>query len=192
VDALWELDKLPKRSQAHQMFYAMLRSYGLRAHVARNVYEQALALVKASKENGGSRPRVKRLPARLDYCDARVDLKSAVVEIALREKRYALKLRQRREYVARFLGLRWKEVHLKCARGRLLVSIVFELDYRPYAPRGLMALDVNLRKVATFDGRDTRGYETEFSEALSKRARAEGLQEKHPKRWRYSTTATTM
>jgi len=56
VDALWELDKLPKRSQAHQMFYAMLRSYGLRAHVARNVYEQALALVKASRENGGSRP----------------------------------------------------------------------------------------------------------------------------------------
>ena len=33
VDALWELDKLPNRSQAHQMFYAMLRDYGLRAHV---------------------------------------------------------------------------------------------------------------------------------------------------------------
>jgi putative transposase len=172
------------------MFYVLLRGYGLRAHVARNIYEQALALVKASK--GGSRPTVERLSARLDYCDAKVDLKSAVVEIALREKRYALKLRQRREYVARFLGLRWKEVHLKCARGRLLVSIVFELDYRPYAPRGLMALDVNLRKVATFDGRDTRRYETEFLKALSKRARAEGLQKKYPKRWRYSTTATTM
>jgi len=66
------------------------------------------------------------------------------------------------------------------------VSIVFEFDYRPYAPRGLMALDVNLRKVATFDGRDTRRYETEFSEALSKRARAEELQKKHPKRWRCS------
>jgi len=63
VDALWEPDKLPNRSQAHQMFYAMLRSYGLRAHVAKNVYEQALALVKASRENGGSRPTVKRLPA---------------------------------------------------------------------------------------------------------------------------------
>jgi len=96
VDALWEPDKLPKRSQAHQMFYAMLRSYGLRAHVAKNVYDQALALVKASRENGGSRPTVKRLSARLDYCDAKVDSKSAVVEIALREKRYVLKLRQRR------------------------------------------------------------------------------------------------
>jgi hypothetical protein len=33
------------------MFYVLLRGYGLRAHVARNVYEQALALVKASREN---------------------------------------------------------------------------------------------------------------------------------------------
>jgi len=81
------------------------------------------------------------------------------------------------------VGLRWKEVHLKCTRGRLFVSIVFELDYRPYASRGLMALDVNLRKVATFDGCDTRRYETEFLKALSKRARAEGLQKKYPKRW---------
>ena len=168
------------------MFYAMLRGYGLRAHVARNVYDQALALVKASKENGGSRPTVKRLSARLDYCDARVDLKRAVVEVILRDKWYVLKLRQRREYVARFLGLRWKEVHLKCARGRLLVSIVFELDYRPYAPRGLMALDVNLKKAAAFDVSDVKRYETEFSEALNKRARAEELQKKYPKRWRYS------
>jgi len=67
------------------MFYVLLRGYGLRAHVARNIYEQALALVKASK--GGSRPTVERLSARLDYCDAKVDLKSAVVEIASREKR---------------------------------------------------------------------------------------------------------
>jgi putative transposase len=186
VDALWELDKLPNRSQAHQMFYAMLRSYGLRAHVARNVYEQALALVKASRENDGKRPTIRRLSARLDYCDAKVDLKRIVVEVILRGNWYVLKLRQRKEYVARFVGLRWKEVHLKCARGKLFVSVVFEFDYRPYAPRGLMALDVNLRKVATFDGCDTRRYETEFSEALSKRARAEGLQKKYPKRWRCS------
>jgi len=186
VDALWELDKLPNKSQAHQMFYAMLRSYGLRAHVAKNVYEQALALVKASRENGGSRPTIRKLSARLDYQDAKVDVKQSLVEVTLRDKRYLLRLRQRREYVAKFLGLRWKEVHLKYVRGRLFVSIVFEFNYRPYAPRGLMALDVNLRKVATFDGSDVKRYETRFSEALNKRARAEELQKRYPKRWRYS------
>jgi hypothetical protein len=63
-------------------------------------------------------------------------------------------------------------VHLKYIKGRLFVSIVFELNYKPYAPKGLMALDVNLRKVAAFDDCDVKRYETEFSKALSKRARA--------------------
>jgi hypothetical protein len=31
VDALWDLNKLPKRSQAHQMFYVILRGLGLRS-----------------------------------------------------------------------------------------------------------------------------------------------------------------
>jgi putative transposase len=186
VNALWDLDKLPNRSQAHQMFYTMLRGYGLRAHVARNIYDQALALVKASKENDGSRPTIRKLSARLDYQDAKVDVEQGLVEVTFRSKLYLLRLRQRREYVARFLGLRWKEVHLKCARGKPFVNIVFEFNYRPYAPRGLMALDINLRKVVAFDGRDTRRYETGFSESLSKRARAEEFQKKYPKRWRYS------
>jgi putative transposase len=186
VNALWDLDRLPNRSQAHQMFYTMLRGYGLRAHVARNIYEQALALVKASKENGGSRPTIRKLSARLDYQDAKLDVEQGLVEVTFRSKRYLLRLRQRREYVARFLGLRWKEVHLKCARGKLFVSIVFEFNYRPYAPRGLMALDVNLRKAVTFDGSDVKRYETGFSEALNKMARAEELQKRYPKRWRYS------
>jgi len=33
VDALWELDKTPKKSQLHQLFYPVLRQYGFRAHV---------------------------------------------------------------------------------------------------------------------------------------------------------------
>jgi putative transposase len=168
------------------MFYTMLRGYGLRAHVARNVYEQALALVKASKENDGKRPMIRKLSARLDYQDAKLDVEQGLVEVTFRSKRYLLRLRQRREYVTRFLGLRWKEVHLKCVRGKLFVNIVFEFNYKPYTPKGLMALDINLRKVVAFDGRDTRRYETRFSEALSKRARAEELQKKYPKRWKYN------
>ncbi len=60
VDALWVLDKVPKRSQVHQLFHSMLRSYGFRAHVARNAYDAALALVRAAKECNSSKPIVKR------------------------------------------------------------------------------------------------------------------------------------
>jgi len=186
VDALWDLDKIPSRSQAHRMFYNTLRSYGFRAHVARNIYDQALALVKAVKKNDGNKPVLRKLSARLDYYDARVELDRRVVRIILRDQWYALRLRHRREYTERFKSLRWKEVHVKYVNGKLYVSIVFEFAYKPYAPKGLMALDINLRTITAYDGSKVRRYRARFVDALSKKRRAEELQKKYPERWRYN------
>jgi len=186
VDALWDLDAVHKKSQAHQLFYDMLREYGFRAHVARNIYSTAIALVKSSKSNGGTKPLVKKLTARLDYQDARVDLDSEVVRIVLREKWYTLRIKHRGEYIERFRDLKWKEVHVKYYNGKLYVSIVFETRYTPYTPRGVIALDVNLGHIVLYDGSEVRRYETRFMNALSKRARAEELQKKYPRKWRYS------
>ena len=186
VDALWDLDELPKRSQLHQLFYPMLRQYGFRAHVARNIYDSALAIVKSARSNGGKKPQVRRFSARLDYVDARVELDKGIVRIIIRDEWYTLRLRHRREYIEKFLGLRWKEVHVKYESKRLFVSIVFETKYQPYAPRGFMAIDVNLKTIATFNGYEVRRYRTRFTDALSKRAMAEELQGKYPKRWRYN------
>jgi len=105
VDALWDLDRIPKRSQAHQMFYNVLRSHGFRAHVARNIYDQALALVKATRKSNGSKPVLRKLSARLDYQDARVELDKGVVRIIIRDKWYTLKLKHRREHIERFRSL---------------------------------------------------------------------------------------
>jgi putative transposase len=186
VDALWDLDRVPSKSQAHQMFYQMLKSYGFRAHVARNIYGCALALVKAVRESSGGKPVLRKLSARLDYQDARVELDRGVVRVIIRDKWYALKLKHRREYVERFKSLRWKEVHVKYDNGKLYVSIVFEFAYKPYEPRGIIALDINLRMVTACDSSKVRRYRTRFVDALSKRKRAEELQRKYPKRWRYN------
>jgi len=97
VDALWELDEASKESQAHQLLYPLLRSYGFRAHVVRNIYSTALALVKSAKESNSSRPVVRRMSARLDYQDARVDVDNHVVRVALRDRWYTLRLIQRKE-----------------------------------------------------------------------------------------------
>jgi putative transposase len=129
VDALWDLDRIPNRSQAHRMFYNVLRSYGFRAHVARNIYEYALALVKAVKESDGGKPTLKKFSARLDYQDARVELGKGIVRIILRDRWYTLKLKHRREYIERFRDLRWKEVHVKYENSKIYVSIVFEFRY---------------------------------------------------------------
>ncbi len=187
IDTLWELDRIPKKSQAHQLFYSMLRSYGFRAHVARNIYSTALALVKSAKKNNGSEPVVKKVSARLDYQNARVEINNGVVRVILRDKWYALKLMHRREYIERFKGLRWREVHLKYSDGALYVNIVFEAKYKPYTPRGAVVLDVNLKQIVSYDGASARRYKTRFIDALSKRARGEELQKKYPKRWRYNS-----
>jgi putative transposase len=186
VDALWDLDRIPNMSQAHRMFYNVLRSYGFRAHVARNIYDLALALVKAVKENNGSKPTLRKLSARLDYQDARVELDRGIVRAIIRDKWHALKLKHRREYIERFKGLRWKEVHIKYENGKLFVSIVFEFMYKPYAPKGIIALDINLRTVTACDGSEIRRYRTRFIDALSKRKRGEELMKKYAKRWRYN------
>jgi len=186
VDALWDLDAIPKRDQAHQMFYGMLRSYGFRAHVARNIYSTAIALVESAKGNGGSKPVIKRLSARLDYQDARVDLSNRTVRIVIRDRWYTLRIKHRDEYVERFRGLKWKEIHIKYCSDKLYVSIVFEAKYAPYVPRGVIALDVNLRHIVSYDGSKIRRYRTRFLDALSKRAKAEEIQKRYPKRWRFN------
>ncbi len=66
IDCLWELDKLPTINQAYQMFYRMLREQDFRAYQAKQIYKYALALVKSAKRNGGKKPVLKKLSARLD------------------------------------------------------------------------------------------------------------------------------
>jgi putative transposase len=138
VDALWDLDGLPKKSQLHQMFYPVLREYDFRAHVARNIYNYALALVKAAKNSNGDKPKIRRLSARLDYQDARVELDKGVVKVVLRDKQYTFRLKHRREYIEKFKNLRWKEVHIRYENKKIFVSIVFEVEYKPYTPRGVL------------------------------------------------------
>jgi len=186
VDALWDLDKVPNKAQAHQVFYNVLRSYGFRAHVARNIYEYALALIKAVRKSNGGKPVLRKLSARLDYQDARVDPDKGIVRIIIRDKWYALELKHRREYIERFKSLRWKEVHVKYVNGKLFVSVVFEFVYKPCVPKGIIALDTNIRMVTAYDGSEVRRYRARFVDALSKRKRAENLQSKYPKRWRFN------
>jgi putative transposase len=161
VDALWDLDKIPNRSQA-------------------------LALIKATKKSNGNKPVLRKLSARLDYQDAKVKLDKGIIRVTLRSQWYALRFKQRKEYIDRFKALGWKEVHVKYENGKLYVSIVFEIIYEPYTPRGIIALDINLRTVTAYDGSKIRRFRTRFIDPLSKKKRSEELQKKYSKRWKYN------
>jgi len=186
IDVLWITRTTLDRKTVHRQFYKMIRSYGFRAHVARNMYKTAVALVKSAKSSEGSKPQLEKLSARLDTQDAKVDLEVGLVRIALRDSWYTLKLKHRAGYIERFKGLQWREVHVKYENGRLYVSIVFKAWYKPYRPKGFIALDINLRHVVVFDGSNVWRYETRFYEALALKARAEELQRRYPRTWRFS------
>ena len=104
IDCLWELDKLPSINQLHQMFYRMLREQGFRAHQAKQIYKYALSIVKSAKENNGKKPVLRKLSARLDKYDARVELENQLVVAKLRNRVFKIKLLHCREYIEKFLG----------------------------------------------------------------------------------------
>jgi len=53
-------------------------------------------------------------------------------------------------------------------------------------PRGIIALDLNLRHTVSYEGSEVRRYRTRFIDALGKRGRAEEIQRKYSNRWRYN------
>jgi len=190
VNELWGLKELPGKSQLHAMFYERLtKERGYRAHLARNMYKKAGKIVEqAIKNEAKHKPILKRLTAEFDTQDARVELKRGEVRVIFKSKGkwFTLRLKHRKEYIKKFKKYKWKEVFVSYRNGKFYVSIVFEVEYKPYFPLGAIGLDVNLVKLVYYDGKKVRREDTPFIKALSLRAKAEGIQRKYPKRWRYN------
>jgi len=196
VDELWSLKEIPGVGQLHAMFYDRLtEERGYRAHVTRIMYNKAASLVDSARDSGAKHePILKRLTAEFDNQDARVDLERGEVRVIFKSKGkwFTIKLKHRKEYIEKFQKqmsnkkYKWKEVFVSYRYGKFYVSIVFEVEYKPYFPQGAIGLDVNLRKLVYYDGKKVRREDTPFVKALSLRAKAEEIQRKYPKRWRYN------
>ncbi len=185
VDCLWELDKLPSINQLHQMFYKVLREQGFRAHQAKQIYKYALSIVKSARKNNGEKPVLKKLSARLDKYDARVDLENQLIIIKLRNRVFKIKPLHRRGYVRKFIGKKWYEVIVSIDRNdRIWVSIPFRWEYKPYKPRRILSLDINLKKIVIYNGRSVRRIDTRFTEALYLKHLAEKVQKRHSYAWK--------
>jgi len=190
VDELWGLKELPGVGQLHAMFYDRLtKQKGYRAHVTRTMYNKAAEIVDSARDSGASHvPILKRLTAEFDNQDARVDLERSEVRVIFKSKGkwFTLRLKHRKEYIKKFQKYKWKEVYVSYRDGKFYVSIVFEVEYEPYTPLGAIGLDINLVKLVYYDGKKVRRVDTPFIKALSLRAKAEEIQRKYPKRWRYN------
>ena len=92
VDRVWNLDTRLSKKRLHRLFYSDLMSMGFRAHHAKEVYLYARSLVESARSNGGRKPVLRKLSARVDRYDYRLDLDSMVLTLKLHSG-YEVRLR---------------------------------------------------------------------------------------------------
>jgi len=185
IDVLWELDRLPTINQLHQMFYRILRKQGFRAHQCKQIYKYALSAIKSAKRNNGKKPVLRKLSARLDKYDAWLDLENQMIIVKLRSRVFKIKLLHHRDYIRKFIRRKWYEVIISInEQGRIWICIPFRWEYRPYKPRRIISIDINLKKIAAYNGKSVRRIDTIFREALYLKHLAEDVQKRHSYAWR--------
>ena len=192
VNGIWNLNEIPSRSTLHRAFYDELMGYGFRAHHAKQVYSYAKAIVKSAKGNGGRRPVLRRLTARVDRYDYRLDLENRALVPKLHDGYEAkLKLLVPEERIRRFIGWRNYELAIKFDGKRFWVSIYFKKVVGVKKSKTIMAVDVNFDNVTlaifSMSGRllKAKRFGTPLRKLLAHRIWVERIQRRYPRSWRF-------
>jgi len=192
VDRIWSInDKLSKK-KLHKLFYSSLVSTGFRAHHAKEIYIYAKSLVDSAKSNGGRKPALRKLSARIDKYDYKLDLDNMTLTLKLHNGYEAkLRLRTLRERVEKYRGWSNYELVVKYDRSGFWVSIYFRRTIKPLKPRTVMAIDLNFDNVTlaifTPTGRLIRlkRFKTSQRKILTHRIWIERIQRRYSRSWRF-------
>jgi putative transposase len=194
VDGIWSSDQIPSERKLHKQYYSQLRSLGFRAHHVSEIYRRAREVVESTRKNGGSKPVLRRLTARIHPLDYKLDLSTKTVKVAVLHDRWVeLKLKWY-SYLDRYLDGSWKpgEVLVSYRCGRFYIYITFHRDVVPREPQAVMGVDLNFRNV-TYTVVDLGGNLISMGvvpfrglkRALHLKKLAEDLQKRYPKSWRF-------
>ncbi len=105
--------------------------------------------------------------------------------IKLRNREFKIKLLYNMDHIRKFAGREWCEVIINIDKqGRIWVAIPFRWEYRSKSPKGLISLDINLKKVIVYNSRSVRRIDARFKETLYLKHLAEDVQNKHSYAWR--------
>jgi putative transposase len=194
VNELWRLRKTPSKATLHEIYYDRLRSRGFRAHHASEIYKKARELVEATKSNGGSKPLLKKLTARIHPLDYKIDLKAKALRLAiLNDEWIELKLKWY-DYLDKYLDGSWRlgEVLVSYRRGKILAHLVFNKEVQLKEPKTIMGVDLNFDNatctIIGLDGNMITIYPLPYRglrRALHLKKLAERLQKEHPRSWRF-------
>ena len=194
VDELWRLGKTPSKATLHEIYYDRLRSRGFRAHHASEIYKRAREIVEATKGNGGSRPLLKKLTARIHPLDYRIDLKARALWLAvLNDEWVELKLKWY-DYLDKYLDGSWRlgEVLVSYKRGGVFAYLTFSREVQLRGPKAVIGVDLNFDNatctIVDLNGNMITIYPLPYRglrRALHLKKLAERLQKEHPKGWRF-------
>jgi putative transposase len=192
VDRIWSINKKLSRRKLHRLFYNDLVSMGFRAHHAKEIHIYAKSLVDSAKSNGGRKPVLRKLSARVDKYDYRLDLDNMTLILKLySDYEVRLRLVAPKERVEKFRGWSNYEIAVKYEDGEFWVSAYFRRAIKPVKPRTVMAIDLNFDNITiavfTFDGRlvKLKRFKTPHRKILTHKIWIEGIQKKYPRSWRF-------
>jgi len=192
VDKIWGINEKLSWKKLHRLFYSDLISMGFRAHHAKEIYINAKNLMESARGNGGRKPVLRKLSARIDKYDYKLDLDNMTLTLKLHNN-YEVKLRlvTPKERVEKFRSWSNYELVVKYEDGEFWVSIYFKRIVKSLNPRTVMAIDLNFGNVTlaiyTLDGRRVRlkKLNTPHKKILTHKIWIEKIQKRYPKSWRF-------
>ena len=194
IDQIWNLDHVPSIKELHHRFYKILREQGFRAHHCHKIERRAREVVKATKRNKGSKPVLRKLTARLDYQDYKLDVYSKVLRIAvLNNKWIELKLLWY-DYLDRYFNDKWKlrEILISYKNDGVWVYLILEKEVVLRVSEHVMGIDINFNNITytiiNKDGKLVSIGIIPFSglkRALAHRVIIEKIQKRYPEKWRF-------
>ncbi|MEM0285132.1 MAG: zinc ribbon domain-containing protein [Sulfolobales archaeon] len=192
VNKLWSLDKVPSISTLHGMFYSELRKLGFRAHHVKQIYVYAKAVIKACKRNNGRKPVLRRLTARIDKYDYKLDLESRALILKIHENREVkLRLLTSTDRIEKYKKWSNYEIAVKVVENEVYVAVYFRRAVEPRRTRMIMTVDVNFDNVTlavfTSSGEllKLKRYETPLRKILTHRIWIERIQSRYSRSWRF-------
>jgi len=192
IDRIWSINEKLSKRKLHKLFYNNLVSMGFRAHHAKEIYIYAESLVESARGNGGRKPVLRRLSARIDRYDYRLDLDSMTLTLKLHSGYEAkLKLVSSKERVEKFRGWGNYELVVKYDGSGFWVSIYFKRVAKAVKPRTVMSIDLNFDNITlavlTLDGGlvKLKRFRTPLRKVLTHRIWVERIQRRYPRSWRF-------
>jgi putative transposase len=83
VDRIWSIDEKLSWKKLHRLFYSDLMRLGFRAHHAKEIYVNAKNLMDSARGNSGRKPVLRKLSARIDKYDYKLDLDNMTLTLKL-------------------------------------------------------------------------------------------------------------